>query len=215
MASSAIVPTLARRFLLSKSSDGFLSFIAWVSVVGVSLGVLALTVVTSTINGFENELTRVISGTNGDVIFYTRGEPFEHPDQVEDKIRSIVPEIQAITPTFTTELMASGATGVAGAVLEGVDLPTLGSVTVIPERVMRGRMPSQKGEALIGDALAERIGAKVGDEIRLIIPFTEESEAGSLYPQVRQDLRSSASCTWGSTSMTPSSFTSRSKMSKT
>ena len=60
-------------------SDGFLSFIAWVSVVGVALGVLALTVVTSTINGFEGELTRVISGTNGDVILYTRGEPVEIP----------------------------------------------------------------------------------------------------------------------------------------
>src|SRR5262245_40671344 len=132
MAGSAIVPTLARRFLLSKSSDGFLSFIAWVSVVGVALGVLALTVVTSTINGFEGELTRVISGTNGDVILYTRGEPLENPEKVEDRIRKIVPDLQAITPTFTTELMVSGPTGVAGAVLEGVDLPTLGSVTVIP-----------------------------------------------------------------------------------
>ena len=114
MAGSAIVPTLARRFLLSKSSDGFLSFIAWVSVVGVSLGVLALTVVTSTINGFENELTRVISGTNGDVIFYTRGEPFENPEKVEDKIRQIVPDVQAVSPTFTTELMTSGSTGNPG-----------------------------------------------------------------------------------------------------
>ena len=183
MASSAIVPTLARRFLLSKSSDGFLSFIAWVSIAGVSLGVMALTVVTSTINGFENELTRVISGTNGDVIFYTRGEPFQDPDKVEEKIRQIVPEVQAVSPTFTTQLMAAGSTGVAGAVLEGVDLPTLGSVTVVPERVAKGRMPAKNGEALIGDALADRIGAKVGDEIRLIIPFTEESEAGVSSPK--------------------------------
>jgi lipoprotein-releasing system permease protein len=183
MPKTAIVPTLARRFLLSKSSDGFLSFIAWVSVVGVALGVLALTVVTSAINGFEGELTRVISGTNGEVIFYTRGEPIDDPAKVEEKIREAVPQVEAITPTFTTQLMASGPNGVAGAVLEGVDLPTLGKVTLIPERVSLGRMPEKKGEIIMGYALADRIGATVGSEIRLIIPFTEESETGMSTPK--------------------------------
>jgi lipoprotein-releasing system permease protein len=180
---SAIVPTLARRLLLSKSSDGFISFIAWVSVVGVALGVLALTVVTSTINGFEGELIRVISGTNGDVIFYTRGDPVQDPDRVQDRIRRIVPDTQAISATFTTQLMASGETGVAGAVLEGVDAKTIGAVTVIPERIAQGRMPEKSGEILIGDALADRIGAKLGSEVRLIIPFTEESDAGATTPK--------------------------------
>ncbi len=105
---SSIVPRLARRFLISRSSDGFISFIAWVSVVGVALGVLALTVVTSTINGFEDELIRVISGTNGDVMLYSRGEPIHDPEKVEEKIKGMVPETQAITPTFTAELMTSG-----------------------------------------------------------------------------------------------------------
>jgi lipoprotein-releasing system permease protein len=163
MPKTAIVPTLARRFLLSKSSDGFLSFIAWVSVVGVAL--------------------RVISGTNGEVIFYTRGEPIDDPAKVEEKIREAVPQVEAITPTFTTQLMASGPNGVAGAVLEGVDLPTLGKVTLIPERVSLGRMPEKKGEIIMGYALADRIGATVGSEIRLIIPFTEESETGMSTPK--------------------------------
>ena len=48
---------LARRFLLSRYNDGFLSYISWVSILGVMLGVTALTVVTSVINGFEGELT--------------------------------------------------------------------------------------------------------------------------------------------------------------
>lgn len=183
MAGTALVPALARRFLLSKSSDGFLSFIAWVSVVGVALGVLALTVVTSTINGFEGELTRVISGTNGDVILYTRGEPVAEPEQMENKIHQIVPEVQAITATFTTELMASGASGVAGAVLEGVDLHTLGDVTTIPKSLKAGRMPEAGGEVVLGDSLADRIGAREGSEIRLIVPFTEESEAGASTPK--------------------------------
>ena len=90
--SFSVVPMLARRFLLSKSSDGFLSFIAWVSVVGVALGVLALVVVTSVINGFEGELTRVITGTMGDVFLYSRADPVKDPEQIEEKIRHAVPD---------------------------------------------------------------------------------------------------------------------------
>src|SRR6476619_1131251 len=125
------VPLLARRFLLSKHSDGFLSYIAWVSVFGVALGVLALTVVTSVINGFEGELVRVITGMNGDVVLYSRADPVRDPDAVEAKIRKVVPETTAITRSFVTELMVSGPGGVAGAVLDGIDNATLGEVTAI------------------------------------------------------------------------------------
>jgi lipoprotein-releasing system permease protein len=169
-----IVPTLARRFLLSKGSDRFLSFIAWVSVVGVALGVLALTVVTSVINGFEGELTRVISGMNGDVVLYSRGDPVSDPDKIEDKVRKILPETIAITHSFVMELMASGPNGVAGAVVEGIDGASVGNVTEIPQHLLSGRLPQADGEAALGSAIAERIGARVGSEIRLILPFTGE-----------------------------------------
>src|SRR6185436_544183 len=104
--------TLAGKFLLSKASDRFLSFIAWVSVVGVALGVLALTVVTSVINGFEGELERVITGMNGDVILYSRADPITDAGAIEAKIRRILPEARAITRSFVTELMSSGPGGV-------------------------------------------------------------------------------------------------------
>jgi lipoprotein-releasing system permease protein len=173
------VPTLARRFLLSKVSDGFLSFIAWVSVVGVALGVLALVVVTSVINGFEGELSSVVTGMNGDVVLYSRGEAVADAEAVENKIRKVLPETQAITRSFLMELMASGPNGVAGAILEGVDNGTLGEVTAIPQRVTSGRLPTAEGEVALGTALAERLGAVEGSEIRLIVPFSGDSQAAS------------------------------------
>ncbi len=165
------VALLARRFLLSKSSDGFISLISWVSVLGVMLGVLALTVVTSVINGFEGELENIISGMNGDIVLYSRGDPFNDADVIEHKIRRIVPETRAISQSFVSELMVSGSIGVAGAVLEGVDRSMIGQVTVIPKRFVEGRMPAADGEVALTSVLAERIGAKVGDEVRLIIPY--------------------------------------------
>ncbi|MCM2322275.1 MAG: FtsX-like permease family protein [Oligoflexia bacterium] len=169
---------LARRFLLSRSSDGFLSFIAWVSVVGVALGVLALTVVTSVVNGFEGELTKIISGLNGDVILYSRNEAVSEPELIEQKIRRILPEATAVTRSFVTELMVAGPHGVGGAVLEGVELQTLGEVTVVPRRVTAGLLPERPNEVALGASLADRIGASVGSEIRLILPLAEETAKG-------------------------------------
>jgi lipoprotein-releasing system permease protein len=174
---SAVVRLLARKFMLSRSSDAFVSLIAWVSVAGVALGVLALTVVTSVINGFEGELKRVITGMNGDVVLYSRSEPFADLGRVESRIRQILPETQAISPSLVMELMVSGPGAVAGAVVEGLDWEKAMKVTQVHERVIAGRLPSQISpagrlpEVALGEALATRIGAKLGDEVRLVIPF--------------------------------------------
>ncbi len=170
------IAILARRFLLSRVSDGFLSFIAWVSVVGVALGVLALTVVTSVINGFESELTRVITGMNGDVILYSRAEPLRDPELIEGKIRRVLPNVEALTASFVTELMVSGPNAVSGAVLEGINPETIGNATEIPRKLVRGRLPEHEDEVAVGSFLAERIGVVVGNEIRLIAPFIGDVE---------------------------------------
>jgi len=172
------VPLLARRFLLSKASDRFLSFIAWVSVTGVALGVLALVAVTSVINGFETELIRAITGMNGDVILYSRADPIRDPDQVEERIKRALPEIKAITRSFISELMVSGPSGVAGSILEGIERSTFADVTDVAKRVVSGRLPEADDEIVLGSALADRIGAETGTEVRLIIPFAGEEAEG-------------------------------------
>lgn len=183
MAGRSAIPLLAKRFLLSRQAEGFPSFIAWVSVTGVALGVLALVVVTSVVNGFEGELTRVITGTNGEVILYSRGEPVRDADAVEARVKRAAPELQAVTRSFVAQLMISGPHGVAGAAVEGLDLATIGHVTDIPNKVTEGRLFSEPPasetsatpmEVVLGSALAERIGARVGTEVQLIVPFAGE-----------------------------------------
>jgi lipoprotein-releasing system permease protein len=176
--SVSAVGLLARRFLLSKSSDGFLSLIAWVSVVGVALGVLALVVVTSVINGFEGELARVITGMNGDVLLFTHADPLRDPDAIERRIRDVAPESQAITDSFVTELMASGPSGVAGAILEGLDMRTVNFVTEESKRLTEGRMPSAPNEVALGSFIADRLGVHSGGTVRLIIPTLNEEGQG-------------------------------------
>jgi lipoprotein-releasing system permease protein len=171
------VTVLAKGFLLSKSSDGFLSLIAWVSIVGVALGVFALAVVTSVVNGFEGEIGNAISGLNGDVVLYSRAEPVGDPPLIESKIRRALPEAQAISVSLITELMAAGPKGTGGMVLEGVDPERVGQATTLPQRVTSGRMPQKDGEIVLARVLAEKIGAEPGTSIRLVIP--QLASAGS------------------------------------
>jgi lipoprotein-releasing system permease protein len=176
--SPSAVFTLAWRFLMTKSSEGFLSFIAWVSVIGVALGVLALTSVTSVINGFEGELVRIITGMNGDVVLYSRGEPVSEPEAVVAKVRALVPQVEATAASFVSEMMISGPSGVAGMVLEGVDRDSIGQVTSLPSRVLQGTFPTLADEVMLGEALATRIGAVVGTPIKLIAPFLGDEDSG-------------------------------------
>ncbi|MBN21983.1 MAG: hypothetical protein CL678_11950 [Bdellovibrionaceae bacterium] len=181
---SGTVRLITKRFLISKTTDGFLSFISWVSVMGVALGVFALVVVTSVINGFEGELVRVITSMNGDVILYTRGSPLSYPEEVISKIRKMAPEVEAVSPAFIGELMVAGPDGTSGAVVEGIDLQSIGRVTEIPNRIVSGKMPSAGMEVAIGKTLAEKIGASVGSSIRLIFPYVKEGEVSDPQPKV-------------------------------
>ncbi len=171
------VTILAKGFLLSKSSDGFLSLISWVSVVGVALGVLALTVVTSVVNGFEGELGEAISGLNGDVVLYSKADPVADPGVIEKKIMRTLPQAKGISTSLITELMAAGPKGTGGVVLEGIDPVAAAKATTLPKRIIRGRMPEKDGEIVLARVLAEKIGADAGSVVRLVIP--QIASAGS------------------------------------
>lgn len=173
---------LSSRFLFSKTSDGFISFISGVSMVGVALGVFSLVVVTSVISGFEGEIARAVTGVNGDVILTTRGEPIKDSEIYEKKIRSLLGNVRGISPSLMTELMVSGPNAVAGGVLEGIDAKRVGEATDIPKRMKEGRLPVRAHEFALGSALAEKIGAKLGSEIRLVVPFKANDKSDSFTP---------------------------------
>lgn len=179
------IPMIARRFLLAKSSDQFLSFITWVSIIGVSLGILSLTVVTSVVNGFQGELARLISGMNGDVVMYSRAEPIEDAEKVISKIKQLVPNIKGVMASAGLEGMISGSDGVSGAMIEGMDFEEAAQVIDVPNRIIEGHAPIGENEIILGKSLAEKIGAKVGDEVRVILPFSESSQIDSSSEQVQ------------------------------
>lgn len=164
---------LVQRFLFSKRSNSFLSFIAWVSVIGVALGVLAITVVISVINGFEKEFRNLVTRMHGDVLVYSYGAPTCHSDvlRIEDQIRNVAPEASMITHSFITEIMVGGPQVVSGAVLNGFEPKQSHCVTKVLKDMRLGNLPLQRDEVALGSALADKLAVHLGDEIRLIAPF--------------------------------------------
>lgn len=158
-----------------------------VSVIGVCVGVLALLLVTSVVNGFEKELTQIISGTQGDIIFYSRGSPIRDRDVLERKVKEFTPHFEAITGSFVSEVMFHGPNGVSGGIIEGVEPQTWGSVTSVERHLQKGgAFPSEEGQIAVGDSLAEKLGVKVGDSIRVILPFSGyEGDSGFGSPRVQ------------------------------
>lgn len=169
-----IVWQIARRFLLSRRSERFLSLVAVVSIAGIGLGVAALVVVTSVVNGFEGEISRVVTGLHGDVVLYSRGDPIARPSEVVERVQRSVPEVTAITQGFVSELMISGPKGVAGMVWEGVENEQVDRVLDLKKRVIQGGFADGAQEVVLGKALAERIGVVPGDTVRLVAPLINE-----------------------------------------
>jgi lipoprotein-releasing system permease protein len=180
---------IATRFLLNKSQGNFLSFITGVSIVGVCVGVLALLVVTSVVNGFESELISVVTGTQGDVLFYSRGSPIRDQSELERKIKEFAPSVTAITGSMVGEVMFNGPNGVAGGIIEGFDSKTFASVVSIENRLEKDSvMPQNEGEIVLGSALAEKMGVARDDSVRVIVPFSgteEEDSRGYGAPRVQ------------------------------
>lgn len=166
---------------------GFVSFIAAVSMAGLSLGVTALLVVTSVMNGFERELKGALTGFHGHVIMFSRGEPVADFEKYIKEIPAAFPQVTGVSPYIFGEVMLSSSKGVAGSVIEGVHRPTVDSVSRVSEKLIEGRLPNAVQaapagqvtvpEITLGAEVARKLHAKVGDHIVLTVPFAGEREA--------------------------------------
>ena len=188
MASVSIVRLLARRFLTGKKRNNFLSFISAISLFGVALGVAALVTVMGVMEGFESELRSVITGTHSHVVLYSNRHLISNRFELMERIKTIAPEIEAISPYIFSEVMLAHGSRVAGSMLEGIEESSAKEATQLTQHIVGGIYPKNSdGEEMptiiLGSALAETLGAKVGDEIRVISPFFE---ADAMAPKTKK-----------------------------
>jgi len=175
---------MATRYLRARRQEGFISVIAWFSLIGIALGVATLIIVMSVMNGFRHELITRIVGFNGHVTIYSNAGPVPDYDDVTRSVRGLA-GVTSAAPIIDGQVMAT-ANGVAtGALVRGVRPEDLASRRTFEGKLRGGKLDTfDQEEVVIGYRLSQKLRVGVGDTLTLVAPTFQATALGSL-PRTR------------------------------
>jgi lipoprotein-releasing system permease protein len=173
---------IAKRYLVPVKGERFIFVVAGFSVGAVALGVAALIIVMSVMNGFRAELFDKIVGLNGHAIVQGYDGRLSNWEEVADAARK-TPGVQSATPLIEQPLMASANGRVEGVLVRGNTLEDIRTNPILNGKVVAGDLKSivpGSGRVAIGARLAETLGAYPGAEISLISPDGRSTPVGTV-----------------------------------
>lgn len=176
---------LAWRYMRSKRREGFVSVITLFSVLGITLGVATLILITSLMNGIREEMMQNFIGLDGHVTVYGTGRHIAGTQPLLDIVRAL-PEVTAAGERVEGQVMVSGAGRALGAQVFGYTPEYLKSKARLMEHITQGDA-SQFGEGtgiIIGERLMERLGLGIGQNITLISPEGRRTVVG-MVPRIK------------------------------
>ena len=166
----------------------FISFISSVSMVGIALGVAALIIVLSVMNGFQKEVRDRMLGvlSHIEVLAYT-GAAIDNPTGVQNKL-ALQAQVVASAPFVLSQVLLAQGEDMRGALVRGID-PTqevlvTDAVALMPPEVLAQLQPGQFG-VVLGNELARALGVKTSDNITLVAPGGQVTPAG-VVPRKKQ-----------------------------
>jgi lipoprotein-releasing system permease protein len=165
--------------------DGFLSFISGISTAGIALGVAALIVVLSVMNGFQKEVRdRMLSVLSH--IEITAPDGLSNWEPIALKLAA-QPHVVGVAPMVSSQGLLSRDNVMRGISIRGVLPSEEGKVSDLPKQFVAGSIKDLKPGAFgvaLGAQLANMVGARVGDRIHLIVPESDLTPAGAM-PRMR------------------------------
>ena len=182
---SAFEWMVAMRYLRARRQEGFISVIAWFSLLGIALGVATLIIVMAVMNGFRQELLARILGINGHLSVYGEGRALYEFDALADVVRR-TEGVVSVAPIIEGQVLAT-ANGIArGAVVRGIRRDDLSKRIIVANNIVTGSIEDFEGgdSILVGDRLAEKFNVELGDSIKLISPEGMVTAFGTV-PRVR------------------------------
>ena len=170
------------RYTRAKRRNGFISFMSLVSIIGIILGVMALIIVLSVMNGFEKEVRdRILNMISHITVAGYDGKLTDWQSVVEKVKKN--PEVVGTAPYISAEGMLIYKREVHGAMFRGVDPPLEKSVSRVADHMVQGKLADlQPGKfnIILGQDLAFRLGVDVGDKITMVTPSANITPAGVL-----------------------------------
>lgn len=162
---------MAFRYLRARRQEGFISVIAWFSLLGIALGVATLIIVMAVMNGFRQELLSRILGLNGHMSAYGLQGRVDNYDTLADRLRKI-PGVVSVSPMIEGQVMVTARNVAQGAIVRGLEPQDLISREIVATNIRLGDLNTFGGKdgLVIGSRLAQKMGVTIGDKITLIAP---------------------------------------------
>lgn len=132
-----LIRMIALRYLIQGRKKGTLSFISIVSVTGLALGVAALIIVLSVMDGFLSEMTKTVLSSTSHANIYKLTGSFDNYDQMASQIRN-VKGVKGAQPLVFNEVLVTSGKEIAGAILNGVYSKRYSVISNVPNTVKEG-----------------------------------------------------------------------------
>jgi lipoprotein-releasing system permease protein len=168
------------RYVRTRRHGFFVSFISWVSMLGVGLGVAALITIISVMNGFEGELRSRLVALTAHATVTGAPERMQDWRGVADKALE-VPGTVGAAPFADIEAMIGRSGSLYPVLLHGIDPSAEPRVSTIERHLLQGSLSDLAADSrrmIIGQALAWQLGAEVGDELTVMVPGRDMITSG-------------------------------------
>ncbi|MDF7676158.1 lipoprotein-releasing ABC transporter permease subunit [Neisseriaceae bacterium ESL0693] len=176
------------RYLRAKKRNGFMSFITLISIIGIALGVMALIVVLSVMNGFQKEIRHQLLSVapHAELGFYEGN--FDQRWQDLQKLVQNKPQVLASAPYVADQALLAHSGEVRGVQIRGIDPVLENKVVDYGHDLVQGRFTDLKAghfDIILGKDLADALGVGVGDKVTVITPDGNVTPAG-MVPRLKQ-----------------------------
>jgi len=171
----------------STRRNGFISFISGVSMLGIALGVAALIIVLSVMNGFQKEVRDRMLGVVSHIeIFGPGGGMLADPAKTMAQARAN-PQVIGAAPFIAAQALLARGEDMRGALVRGIDPAHEGEVTdlAVSSRAVLDKLQPGKFGIVLGVELARALGVREGDPVTLIAPSGDVTPAG-VSPRLKQ-----------------------------
>ena len=170
---------LIKRFLFSKKSDGYISIFSWFSILGIMIGVSAIIIVMSVMNGFREELTSRLLGINGHINIFSNTNEIDQSilETLEDTNQNIF----QIYPIIQTQALITNDEISRGIYIRSYRYKDIDRKNFLKEKIIEGKLYNENSnEILIGYSLAKKLNLKVGDIFKIAVPKSDKTFLGNI-----------------------------------
>ena len=170
---------IIKRFLFSKKTEGYVSVFSWFSIIGIALGVAAIIIVMSVMNGFRSNLTERLIGVNSHLNIYSFNDEIKEEQIEEMKNKLNIKKYKKVFSSVETQGLIIKDNTSNGVIIRGYK--EINFDHYLYDKIITKKISSIRfNKIIIGDALADKLNLKIGDKLKIAVPKTDKSLLGNI-----------------------------------